>query len=64
VEDPAFATAMRAYVDGEVADSMEITPAIHKAKATLWRKLKWGLSNFLVTTMDYTVTRRINLGQE
>ena len=64
VEDPAFATAMRAYVDGEVADSMEITPAIHKAKATLWRKLKWGLSNFLVTTMDYTVTRRINFGFE
>ena len=64
VEDAAFAAAMRAYVDGEVADSLEITPAIHKAKATLWRKIKWGLSNFLVTTMDYTVTRRINLGQE
>jgi cardiolipin synthase A/B len=64
VEDAKFAAAMRAYVDGEVANSAEITPAVHKAKATLWRKMKWGLSNFLVTTMDYTVTRRINLGQE
>ena len=64
VEDSAFATAMRDYVDCEIAESMEITPAVHKAKATLWRKTKWALSNFLVTTMDYTVTRRINLGQE
>jgi cardiolipin synthase len=64
VEDSAFAKAMRAYVHGEIANSMEITPAVHKAKATLWRKTKWALSNFLVTTMDYTVTRRINLGQE
>ena len=64
IEDPTFAKAMRDYVDGEIANSMEITPAIHKVKATLWRKTKWALSNFLVTTMDYTVTRRINLGQE
>ncbi|QIK96849.1 phosphatidylserine/phosphatidylglycerophosphate/cardiolipin synthase family protein [Sphingomonas sp. HDW15A] len=64
VEDAQFARAMRDYVDGEIANSIEITPAIHKAKATLWRKTKWALSNFLVTTMDYTVTRRINLGQE
>ena len=64
IENAGFAKAMRAYVDGEVANSMEITPAVHKAKATLWRKAKWALSNFLVTTMDYTVTRRINLGQE
>lgn len=55
---------MRDYVDCEIAELMEITPAVHKAKATLWRKTKWALSNFLVTTMDYTVTRRINLGQE
>ena len=64
VEDAAFAAAMREFVDGEVANSLEITPEIHRRKATLWRKIKWGLSNFLVTSMDYTVTRRINLGQE
>ena len=29
VEDPAFAAAMRAFVDGEVAQSVEITPALY-----------------------------------
>lgn len=64
VEDPAFAAAMRAFVDREVADSIEITPAVHQARASPWRRFKWAVSNFLVTTMDYTVTRRINLGVE
>ena len=64
VEDAAFAAAMRAYVDGEVADSVEITPALHKSRATWMRRLRWAASNFLVTTMDYTVTRRINFGVE
>ena len=64
VEDPAFAAAMRVFVDGEIADSVEITPALHKSRATWVRRLRWAASNFLVTTMDYTVTRRINFGVE
>lgn len=64
VEDKAFAAAMRAFVDGEVAQSAEITLAIHKKRATPLRRLRWAVSNFLVTTMDYTVTRRINFGVE
>ena len=64
VEDAAFAARMRAYVDGEIASSTEITLAAHEARATGWRRVKWALSHFLVTTMDYTVTRRVNFGVE
>lgn len=64
VEDAAFAAAMRAFVDGEIAQSAEITPALHRSRATWPRRLRWAASNFLVTTMDYTVTRRINFGVE
>lgn len=64
VEDPAFAAAMRAFVDSEIAQSVEITPAVHRSRATWLRRLRWAASNFLVTTMDYTVTRRINFGVE
>ncbi len=64
VDDPGFAAAMHSYVDGEVADSLEITPAFHRSRATLWRKAKWAAAHFLVTTMDYTVTRRVNFGLE
>lgn len=64
VEDAAFAAAMRRFVDGEVAHSIEVTPEFHRRRATPFRRLKWAVSNFLVTTMDYTVTRRINFGKE
>lgn len=64
VEDKGFADQMRSYVDGEVADSIRITPELHAQRATLWRRFKWWLSHWLVTTVDYTVTRRINFGIE
>lgn len=64
VEDKAFADAMRAYVDGEAADSKEITRSGHTRRSTLWRRMKWAASYVLTTTMDYTVTRRINFGFE
>jgi cardiolipin synthase len=37
---------------------------LHKRRATLWRRLKWALSHFLVNIMDYTVTRRLNFRLE
>lgn len=64
IEDAAFAAAMRRFVDGEVAQSIEVTPAFHRRRATPFRRFKWAVSNFLVTTMDYTVTRRVNFGAE
>lgn len=64
IESKAFADAMRAYVDGEIEDSKEITRAGHARKATLWRRLKWAASYALTTTMDYTVTRKVNFGFE
>src|SRR5258707_997659 len=32
--------------------------------ATLWRRVKWAVSHFLVNIMDYTVTRRLNFGPD
>ncbi len=64
IEDKAFAAAMHGYFQRELALSEEITPEIHARRATLWRRLKWTLSHWLVTSMDYTVTRRLNFGPE
>lgn len=64
IKDAGFADAMRKYVEGEIADSNWISPALHKSRATLWRRIKWAVSAFLVTTMDYTVTRRLNFTPE
>jgi cardiolipin synthase len=60
VDDAGFASQMRAYFEGEVADSQHITPQLHRQRATLWRRIKWTLSHWLVTSIDYTVTRRLN----
>ena len=60
VDDPAFAAAMRDYFEREIKDSERITLSLHRRRATLWRRLKWTISYWLVTSMDYTVTRRLN----
>ena len=62
VDDPAFATMMRDYFEQECAASTRITPELHKRRSTLFNRLRWAASFFLVTSADYTLTRRLNLG--
>jgi cardiolipin synthase len=64
IKDAQFAAAMRSYFEHEMQDSRWISPALHKRRANVWRRVKWAVSHFLVTSMDYTVTRRLNLGLE
>lgn len=64
IKDAAFAEAMRGYFERELKDSKWISPALHRRRANLWRRIKWAISHFLVTTMDYTVTRRLNFRSE
>ncbi|UUR07395.1 phospholipase D-like domain-containing protein [Sphingomonas glaciei] len=64
IEDAGFAAQMRDYFERQVGEAQEITPALHRQRASWWHKLKWALSNFLVTAVDYTVTRRLNFGPE
>jgi cardiolipin synthase A/B len=64
IKDEGFAAAMRAYFERELAECTWISPALHKRRANLWRRIKWALSHFLVTSTDYTVTRRLNFRAE
>lgn len=64
IEDRAFANAMRRLVDGEVANSVEITLADHRAQRTLFNRVRWGLAYFLVAVADYGITRRLNFSGE
>jgi cardiolipin synthase len=64
IDDKGFADQMRGYFERQLAEAQEITPALHRSRATWWKRLKWALSNFLVTAVDYTVTRRLNFGAE
>ncbi len=64
VEDKGFAAAMRAFVDGEVADSKEITIAEHRKMRTPFARIRWWLAYFLVAVADYRISRRLNFGFE
>jgi len=63
IDDPGFAASMRRYFEAELADSEQITPELHRRRATLWRRFKWTISHWLVTALDYTVTRRLNFNE-
>ncbi|MFC4293747.1 phosphatidylserine/phosphatidylglycerophosphate/cardiolipin synthase family protein [Novosphingobium tardum] len=62
IEDPALADAMREFVGQHLPASLPVTRALHQARATPLTRLRWFLSWFLVTVVDYTVSRRLNLG--
>ena len=62
VDDPAFAVAMRRFVDGEVAQSEPITREKHKAQRSLLNRLRWGLGYFIVAVADYRISRVLNFG--
>lgn len=61
IKDAGFADAMRGYFDRELLDCQQITRALHKRRATPWRRIKWAIAHFLVNVLDYTVTRRLNI---
>ncbi|MFM9979091.1 MAG: phospholipase D-like domain-containing protein [Sphingomonadaceae bacterium] len=62
VEDAGFAAHVERYIDGEIAQSSEMT----LAEFTGWHrwpsKLRWALCYFVVAVLDYNVTRRLNIG--
>jgi cardiolipin synthase len=64
IHDARFAQEMRGYFERELKDCRWITHEVHAKRATLWRRLKWAISHFLVNVMDYSVTRRLNFGAE
>ena len=62
VDDPDFAMMMRSYFEQELSSCEQITPLVNGKRSGLLTRLIQALSFFLVTTADYTVTRRLNFG--
>ena len=59
----AEAAMMRSYFEQEVAVSLPISADLHRQRSGLLTRLIQAISFFLVTTADYTITRRLNLGR-
>lgn len=62
IEDAALAERMRAHIHAHIPVSEEVTRQAHARNATLFNRAKWWVSWMLVGVLDYTVTRRLNLG--
>ena len=62
VRDAALADRMRAFVSEHIAASEAITPEQYAKRATLWNRMRWAAGWVLVSVIDYTVSRRLNLG--
>ncbi len=62
IEDRALAERMRAFVEAHLPASLEVTPELYRQWATPWNRFRWWASWFLVSVVDYTVSRRLNLG--
>lgn len=64
IEDKGFADLMRRYVDGELEQSVRITMEGHAAKRTWFNRIRWGIGYFLVAIADYSISHRLNFGDE
>ncbi|MBN8808052.1 MAG: phosphatidylserine/phosphatidylglycerophosphate/cardiolipin synthase family protein [Sphingomonas sp.] len=64
IEDAGFAAYVRSYVDGEIANSERITPALYKERTSLWMRVKQAAAFFVMTVLDYNITRSLNFGHE
>lgn len=62
IEDAGLAEHMRRHIEHHRAASKRIDLDDHRKKATLFNRVRWNLAWFLVSVVDYTVTRRLNLG--
>ncbi|OYY73145.1 phosphatidylserine/phosphatidylglycerophosphate/cardiolipin synthase family protein [Sphingomonas sp. 28-63-12] len=64
IEDAGFAAHVRAYIDGEIAQSERITASLYKARTGWWTRLKQAVAFFTMTVLDYNVTKGLNFGRE
>lgn len=60
VDDPAFAAAMRRFVDAEVEQSQRITLESHRRNRTWLNRLRWAIGYFIVAVADYRIAKRLN----
>ena len=64
IKDAAFAAHVCAYVDGEVARSEAITPALYKARTGWVQRVRQFVAYFIVAVVDPGLSRGLNFGIE
>jgi cardiolipin synthase A/B len=61
VEDPTFAARLRAHFEHEMRDCVEVTLKDMTGWGSGVARARHALAYFLVSVVDFTVTRRLNI---
>ncbi|WP_308815008.1 phosphatidylserine/phosphatidylglycerophosphate/cardiolipin synthase family protein [Sphingomonas sp. GV3] len=64
IEDAAFADKVRAYVEGEIARSVHVTPDWYEAHTGWLQRLRQFAAYLLIAVVDPGVSRGLNFGVE
>ncbi|WP_394729936.1 phosphatidylserine/phosphatidylglycerophosphate/cardiolipin synthase family protein [Altererythrobacter sp. GH1-8] len=62
IESAELADRLRELIEHMAEHSEPVTEQWYRERASWFNRLRWWLGRFLVTGVDYTVTRRLNLG--
>ncbi len=62
IDDAAFADHVRAYVDGEIAQSQAVTPAVYRRETGWWQRVKQFGAYVMLGVVDPSVSRGLNFG--
>lgn len=61
INDAGFAEKMRAFVSAHIPYCDQITREEHMAQSSWFARMRWLIAYFIVSTVDFTVTRTISL---
>jgi cardiolipin synthase A/B len=61
IEDAEFAGQCRALIASLQEKAQAITPALHAERASWMNRVRWLVAYFIMATLDYTVSRRLNI---
>ncbi len=64
IEDVSFAAHVRKFIEGEIANSEQVTAEVYNARTGMWTRVKQFAAYFVMAVLDYNVTRRLNFGPQ
>lgn len=62
IKDAALAERMRKITNQIAEASTPVTNESYRKKASIFNRIRWRMAWFLVSVLDYTVARRLNVG--
>ena len=63
IEDADVAARLRRYAERETEDAREGSEDLIRRRSNTWTRIKWAIAYFIVSAVDYSVTRRVNFGR-